>query len=169
MGQTVNRKPKTGKFEAGDGAEFKIGILKTVMRKKKLYVLSVSEIRWDGEGVVDMGNDYTMIYKGEGDARGVGIILSPDASKEWRKEGNKAWLEENCVRIQLKTWDVISMYVPGIWRNRQKESEAIAARNECMEKIEGMLQRIPKNRRYIACGDMNVQIGSRQADDPEEV
>eukprot|EP00973_Karenia_brevis_P058124 8091485-Karenia_brevis.AAC.1 len=57
------------------------------MKEHALYVLAVSEIRMDGQGELDVGDGFVLLYNGNGPTGGVGILLSPDAATSWRDDG----------------------------------------------------------------------------------
>lgn len=142
-------------------------LLEQRMNDHSLYAMAVSEIRLDGQGELNCGDGYVLLYIGIGAHGGVGVLLSPRAAEEWHSAGSRYWCSP-CARVLMCTlplagggwWHIVSVYGPTL-----KATEA--AKTAFWASLDTALKRIPCRDVLLIAGDSNCRVGSRRgAADP---
>jgi hypothetical protein len=146
---------------------------KNMMIDRGLYLVGMSEVRRDGSGEEDVGDGFTFVWQGrvEGGSRGgVAFLLSPAASKAWREAKSRSVSVTSgrilAVTLQLGgnegTWNIITVYGP---TSQSSDSEKERFWDELQETYDSY----PSDTMTVIIGDFNSRVGSRSAQDCDEL
>jgi len=139
----------------------KLENLKIEMKRLKIDILGISEMRWNGQGDFISG-DYRVIYSGGDNGRnGVGIILN----KKWAQcVRSYITYDDRLIMIKLKSAPkdiaIIQAYIPTTQANDEEVEEIY-------EKIEELISLTNSKENLIIMGDWNAIVG--ESTDSREV
>lgn len=131
----------------------KLENVKEEMRRNKLNILGLSEMRWKGNGDF-ISEQFRVIYAGGEDGqRGVGIVLDSDAAK---RVGEIERFSERMIMVKVQAEPVnmvvIQLYMP---TSDHKDEEV-----ELMyEKLEEILATLKGTDYVVIMGDWNAVVG----------
>ena len=138
--------------------------LMRTMAEKKIQLLALSEVRWPGHGVFQIGNS-TFVYSGVPEheksyhRKGVAIALSADADAAWRAAGSDFDPVSECLlRIRLKMHSghvsIIAVYAPTNETSKEDESEQFYL------DLQELVCKVPKRDMLLIMGDFNARVGN---------
>ncbi len=148
----------------------KLSMLLGALDERGIYACGIAEHRLMGDAIEDLPGDWTFVRTctgvthGPGYCGGVGILLSPTASRQWRRHGR--------VANQASGWNVsVELPVPGgavatmisyRWPpigNTAAERERRAA---AMRETYSLVSALPGDAHVILCGDANGSPGDAE-------
>ncbi|XP_055388198.1 uncharacterized protein LOC129616594 [Condylostylus longicornis] len=138
----------------------KLAQVENEMKRYKISILGLSEIRWkeNGEIMTNEGNQF--IYSGNSRGEyGVGFIISKQMSKSvisWEPISNR--LITLRLNSRIRKVSIIQCYAP---TEVADESE----KNELYEQLTAAIYKVPRTDILILMGDFNAKVGQR---DPED-
>lgn len=146
----------TSMFEAG-----KIHNTIKEMKRLKIKILGISEMRWAGSGLMTIDN-YKIYYSGEDSPHhrnGVALILEETVAKSVK---NVVLHSDRLILVQLKTvhtdLNVIQVYAP----TQQHDDETIENFYSSLEQLTSLTKSQDIN---IIMGDFNAKVGKGKEED----
>ena len=141
------------------------------LKRYGIFAAGISETQWFGNDIYDI-EDHTILHSGrplpgDGDharrGEGVGLILSPEATRAWR-EGGEMWQAVSArvitARLPLKEdrsqhLSLISIYAPTFRASIEEKDDFFAD-------LQKVLDSISDNDILVVMGDWNARVGSYQ-------
>lgn len=135
--------------------------LVSVMRERKLDVLSVSETKRKGKDVCELDGDCLALWSGvdstDHGSQGVGLILSGKAKKHVRKyelvSPRLLWVRMKVGVIRVV---IVSCYAP-------VDAESDEVKDEFWGQLDRVLRACDSGERVIVLGDLNGWVGVKRA------
>ena len=128
------------------------------MKKYKLDLLALSEVRWIGSGHEQLGEGYSLIYSGNESRHqaGVGIMLSDQATKalvEWKPVSERCLLAR-FVTNHLKI-SIIACYAP---TNDADDTD----KESFYQALQSLTSEVPSHDLLCVVGDFNAKVGAER-------
>ena len=124
------------------------------MKRMKVDILGISEVRWTGSGILKK-DGCQLIYSGKKDVHenGVGILLSPEAARGLR--GYEA-IDDRIILAKVAAQpfniNILQVYMP----TSDHTDEEI---DEVYERLESLMNKTKNNEVNIVMGDWNAKVG----------
>ena len=136
----------------------KLENMKQEMKRMKMNILGLSEMRWKGSGCIKSDGCNILYSGGEHHYRGVGVILDPETSKAIKG----FWTVSDMaiiVKIQGNPLDIslILVYAP----TADKDEEEVEIFYETVKKP---MKQLKSQDIKIVMGDFNSKIGSERTE-----
>uniref|UniRef100_A0A914X850 Endonuclease/exonuclease/phosphatase domain-containing protein n=1 Tax=Plectus sambesii TaxID=2011161 RepID=A0A914X850_9BILA len=128
--------------------------LADVLKKRKVHIACVQEVRWKGEKSRDIGAGYKLIYYGTSTKNGVGVIIN-EQLRERVLEVRRISERLMAVKIDLPEGPmvIISAYAPQVGCSAE-EKEAF------WESLDALLPSFQDVKHLIIGGDLNGHVGA---------
>ena len=138
--------------------EGKLENIKQEMRRMKINILGLSEVRWQGAGKIT-SDEFTIVYsRGDSNQRGVGILIDAECSKALKG----FWSVNDrviVVKIRGKPFDI------GIIQAYASTADKDMAEIESFyEDIEKAIKQLKPQDIKIIIGDFNTKVGNDRID-----
>ena len=141
-------------------ALYQLGKTKQLVNEMKWYnidIWGVSEVRWTGNGKLNLNTGETIIYAGceEEHRNRVAIILSKKAAKsltEWKAVSDR--IIHATLASKYNKIEITQCYTP---TNEANEDE----KEEFYEQLGCILNKVPKHSMNIVMGDFNAKVGAQ--------
>ena len=168
---------KTGRVRQNEqrrkgSVEKKAVLMVWEMKRYATFAAAISETKWFGNDIYEIEN-YTILHSGrelpkEGEpvatGEGVGIALSPEATKAWR-DGGEQWEPVNSrivtARMKMKGrkhLSIVSVYAP-TFRSPQQDKD------DFYTELQRVVDQVPEDDILVVMGDWNARVGSNQGGD----
>ncbi|XP_039291249.1 uncharacterized protein LOC120352957 [Nilaparvata lugens] len=128
------------------------------MRKRKIQLMGLSEVKKKGSGSVELKDGYVMVYSGvvmQSRAKeGVGVVMTPEAFNkvsDWQAINSRIMTVD--LDLELKV-TYVQVYAPTEDSNVQDKEEFYLSLNAVLEGV------CSRGRQVIVGGDMNARIGN---------
>ena len=138
-------------------------VLRT-MSERAIDVLALSEVRWPGSGVLQVGQQ-TILFSGVKDgqplprSKGVAVALSKPARAAWQEAQEEFHpISERIMRIRLKTGhcnvSIIAVYAPTNLDDQVEEAEKFYL------ELQKTVSDVPHRDFTLLLGDFNARVGN---------
>ena len=130
------------------------------MRRYKLHVLGISEVRWLSAGQLTLDTGEELLYSGKAERsthEGVGILISKETKNsllEWDAVSSRIITAR--FKSSARNISVINAYAPTNLATEEKK-------DEFYEQLQAVLSKTPKRDIKILLGDLNAKVGSDNA------
>ncbi|XP_063587803.1 uncharacterized protein LOC134765045 [Penaeus indicus] len=131
-----------------------------MIERRKLDILCVQETRWKGSKARELGAGYKLFYHGEVSGRnGVGVVVEEkhiNGVLEVHRMSDRIMSVK--LEIEGMVSNIISAYAPQVGCDREDKEEF-------WEKLDDLVQLIPREERLIIGADFNGHIGEGNGGD----